>query len=151
MFRPTAERGISPAAAMATGERARRYKGYKARFRFLSHAGQVSPAKLSKPSNTLAPAPRRRGLSTGSPGLEPGQSGTDSSPQASAFVAKAAILDESQHVAKVPLTDSCTAAKFPSFNHLVSAGEERGWHGEAQGLGGFQINHQLKFRRLFHG
>src|SRR6266487_194250 len=121
MFRRTAERGISPAAAMATGERARHYK---ARFRFPSHAGQVSPVKLSKPSNTLAPAPRCRGLSTGSPGLEPGQSGTDSSPQASASVAKAAILDESQHVAKVPGTDSCAAA-----NGIVIRSPRR--HGQA--------------------
>jgi len=26
---------------------------------------------------------------------------------------------------KVPRTDSCTAAKFPSFGHLVGEGEER--------------------------
>src|SRR6266700_2502086 len=35
-----------------------------------------------------------------------------------------------------------------SFYHLISAGEERGRHGEAEGLGGLEIDEQLDLRRL---
>src|SRR5712672_1958701 len=35
-----------------------------------------------------------------------------------------------------------------SFDHLVGAGEQRGWHSEAEGLGGRQIDHELELGRL---
>src|SRR5205807_6286497 len=35
-----------------------------------------------------------------------------------------------------------------SFDDLVGAGEQRLRHGEAEGLGGFEVDHQLKFARL---
>src|SRR5258708_9805765 len=37
----------------------------------------------------------------------------------------------------------------PSLDHLVGAGEERGRHGEAEGLRGLEIDHELEARRLF--
>jgi hypothetical protein len=36
----------------------------------------------------------------------------------------------------------------PLFDHLVGAGEQRRRHGEAEGLGSFEVNHQLEFGRL---
>src|SRR5438552_4274075 len=35
-----------------------------------------------------------------------------------------------------------------SFDHLVGAGEQRGWHGEAEGLGSLEIDHKFEFDRL---
>jgi hypothetical protein len=32
-----------------------------------------------------------------------------------------------------------------SFDHLVGAGKDRGWHGEAKRLGGLQVDDQLEF------
>jgi hypothetical protein len=37
------------------------------------------------------------------------------------------------------------------LDHLIGAGEQRRWHRQAQRLGSLQIDHQLVFRRLFHG
>src|SRR3954469_9812943 len=34
------------------------------------------------------------------------------------------------------------------FNRLVGTGEKRLWHGQAERLGGLQIDHQLKLGRL---
>jgi hypothetical protein len=39
-------------------------------------------------------------------------------------------------------------SKLRLFDHLVGAGEKRGRHVEAEGLGGFQIDDQLVFRQL---
>jgi hypothetical protein len=39
----------------------------------------------------------------------------------------------------VPQPDSCTAAS--SLDDLVSDSEEPIWHGHADGLGGFQVDH----------
>ena len=36
------------------------------------------------------------------------------------------------------------------FDHLVGAGEQRRWHGEAQGLGGLEIDYQLVLGRRLH-
>jgi hypothetical protein len=41
-----------------------------------------------------------------------------------------------------PEEDSC------SFYNLVGAGEQRLWHGEAQHLGGIEIDHKLEVGRL---
>ena len=38
-----------------------------------------------------------------------------------------------------------------SFDHLVGAGEERGWDREAEGFGCLTIDHQFEFRRLLNG
>jgi hypothetical protein len=35
-----------------------------------------------------------------------------------------------------------------SFDHLVGTGEQRGWHGKAERLRGFEVDHQFKIRRL---
>jgi hypothetical protein len=37
-----------------------------------------------------------------------------------------------------------------SFDHLVGAAEQRGWHVKAERLGRFQIEHQLVFGRRLH-
>jgi hypothetical protein len=37
-----------------------------------------------------------------------------------------------------------------SFDHLVGTGEQRGWHGEPEGLGGLQIDGQLVLARLIN-
>ena len=34
------------------------------------------------------------------------------------------------------------------FDHLVGAGEQREWHGEAERLGGLEVYHQLELARL---
>ena len=36
------------------------------------------------------------------------------------------------------------------FDHLVGAGEQRRWHYDAQGLGGPQIDNELKFGWLLN-
>jgi hypothetical protein len=36
------------------------------------------------------------------------------------------------------------------FDHLVGAGEKVGWHGEANCLGGFEIDYKLEFGRQLH-
>src|SRR6476620_3594181 len=38
----------------------------------------------------------------------------------------------------------------PLFDHLVGAGEERRWNGEAEGLGGLEVDRQLEFGWLLH-
>src|SRR5215471_7495502 len=40
--------------------------------------------------------------------------------------------------------------KSSLFDHLVGAGEQRRWHGEAERLGGREIDHQLEFRGLLN-
>ena len=40
----------------------------------------------------------------------------------------------------MPTSDSCTAAIIILFDHLVGAGEQRWRHGEAERLGGFEID-----------
>jgi hypothetical protein len=35
------------------------------------------------------------------------------------------------------------------FDHLVGAGEQRGWQGETEGFRGLKVDYQFKFCRLF--
>src|SRR6478752_9052658 len=49
-----------------------------------------------------------------------------------------------------PIADSCTAASFCSFDHLVGAGEQCGRNFNAELLGGLKIEDQLEFGSLFH-
>src|SRR5829696_5248347 len=42
-------------------------------------------------------------------------------------------------------------ALTPSFDHLVGAGKEGGWNGEAESPGRFQVNDQFKSGRLLDG
>src|SRR5215472_5914940 len=44
---------------------------------------------------------------------------------------------------------SCIAANYLSFDHLVSTGEKRGWHSEAQRLRGFDVDNQLEAASLY--
>jgi hypothetical protein len=37
------------------------------------------------------------------------------------------------------------------FDHLVGGGEQRLRHGQAERLGGLEVDHQLEARRLFEG
>src|SRR6516162_4496436 len=46
---------------------------------------------------------------------------------------------------------SCIAANYLSFDHFVSACEQRGRHSEVKSLGGFEVDHQLVFGVLFDG
>jgi hypothetical protein len=49
----------------------------------------------------------------------------------------------------LPGPDSCSANKpVPSFDHIVSRGEQRRWHGEAECLGGVEIDDKVEFRWL---
>jgi tripartite-type tricarboxylate transporter receptor subunit TctC len=47
----------------------------------------------------------------------------------------------------VPLPDSCSAAKKALFDHLVGAGEQRVRHGQAERLGGLEIDREPVLRR----
>jgi hypothetical protein len=37
------------------------------------------------------------------------------------------------------------------LDHLIGAGEQRRWHGEAERLGGVEIDDQFELRGLLHG
>ena len=50
---------------------------------------------------------------------------------------------------KATLSDLCIAAKTPSFDHLVGAGEEHRRNGEAKRQHGLEIDHWLEGGRLF--
>src|SRR5262245_5735925 len=43
------------------------------------------------------------------------------------------------------------AAFWPSLDHFVRSRQHIGWNRQADLLGGFQIDHQLKLHWLFHG
>src|SRR6516225_2056972 len=45
-------------------------------------------------------------------------------------------------------SEAARGPSTPSFNHLVSAREQRRRHFEAEGLGGLEIDHQLELRGL---
>src|ERR1700751_5151356 len=42
----------------------------------------------------------------------------------------------------------CIAASYPSFDHLVGTGEQRGWDVEAKDLGGLEVYDKLELGRL---
>ena len=44
----------------------------------------------------------------------------------------------------------CLPLGFTSLDHLVGAGEQGLWHGEAKRLGSFHVNDQLVFGRRLH-
>ena len=44
------------------------------------------------------------------------------------------------HVRKVPIPDSCIAAKAVLFDHLVGTREQRGWYGEVERFGRLEID-----------
>ena len=46
---------------------------------------------------------------------------------------------------------SCIAANYPSFDHFVSACEQRGRHSEVKSLGGFEVDHHIVFGVLLDG
>jgi hypothetical protein len=52
----------------------------------------------------------------------------------SALPPKADIAECSRHVRFVPIAD------IASFNHLVGERDQRGRYGEAEGLGGLEVN-----------
>jgi hypothetical protein len=43
------------------------------------------------------------------------------------------------------------ATNYLSLDHLVSPGEQRGWHGKAERLDGFEIDQQLERDALLDG
>jgi hypothetical protein len=47
-------------------------------------------------------------------------------------------------------SEKCQYRKYASFDHLVSAGEKHGGHIQIECLGGFQIDDQIEFGRLFY-
>lgn len=55
------------------------------------------------------------------------------------------------HDRKVPTRDSCIAAIGRLFDYVVSACEQGRGDGEAESLGGSQIDGQLEFGWLLHG
>ena len=51
------------------------------------------------------------------------------------------------HVRFVPIALSCTAAILALFDQQVDAAKQRKRYGKAEGLGAFQIDNQIDFRR----
>src|SRR5215216_1751420 len=58
-------------------------------------------------------------------------------------------LGELTRCAKQP--DSCTAANSILFDHLVGAGEQRGWNGNPEYLRGPEIDDEFELGRLQYG
>jgi hypothetical protein len=50
----------------------------------------------------------------------------------------------------VPATYSCAAANIVLLDHLVGAGQQRGWDGEAERLDRFHIDDQFELCRLLY-
>jgi len=59
----------------------------------------------------------------------------------SALPLKADMCSALADVCFGPEADSCSAAKNSLFDHFAGAGEERGWHREAERLGRLEIDH----------
>ena len=47
--------------------------------------------------------------------------------------------------------DAARGPSTPSFDHLVGAGEKRGWYVQAERLGGLEVDYQLVLGRCLHG
>jgi hypothetical protein len=54
------------------------------------------------------------------------------------------------HVRFVPLATNAPQQTAFLFDHLVGAGEQRLRQGEAERLGGLEVDHQLELCRLFN-
>src|SRR5262249_38037850 len=52
------------------------------------------------------------------------------------------------NVCLVPEADICSAANSALFDHLVGKRQQRWRHVEAERLGGLEVDHEFKFRRL---
>ena len=63
----------------------------------------------------------------------------------SALPPKADMCGALGDVRFVPIADMA-----PLFDHLVGTGQQRGWHGEAECLGGLEIDHELVLGRRLH-
>jgi len=50
-----------------------------------------------------------------------------------------------------PRETSLHCSTWPSFDHLVGAGKQRCWYGEAKGFRGLEIDHQFERRALLDG
>ena len=66
----------------------------------------------------------------------------------SALPPKAHMCSAQAHVCFGPEADSCSAAKNSLFDHFAGAGEERGWHREAERFGSPEIDNELEFNWL---
>jgi hypothetical protein len=68
----------------------------------------------------------------------------------SALPPKADMCGALAYVCFVPKADSCAAAKRSSFDHLVSAGEQRRGNFESKQLRSLKVDGQLELGRLLN-
>jgi hypothetical protein len=68
----------------------------------------------------------------------------------SASPLKADIASLLRYVRSVPLPDNALQQTALLFDHLVGEREQLLWNRDAKGLRGFEVDEQLKFRRLLN-